>query len=139
MTHFQIRHFPKIKASITDIPKYKNDMEFKTKVLSKISRAIVEQFGTSKPSVCDLENFKEFEAEIIDEILRSSKLDEGKFLNIENLLKEIKNEEFLTIDSEITERKSKKKNPTKHERNERRAEIYKRELVALNFSKLSVA
>lgn len=109
--------------SLTKLEKYSTDFDFKTKVLSKISRAIEEMFGKQEPSAYSKKAFEDLEEEIKTEIFRSSNYNEEIFLQHEkNLLNEIKNEDFLPIDFEKPKEKSKRKNLTKHERNDRKRE-----------------
>lgn len=140
---------------IHEMPKFTTDMNFKTKVLLEISKAIVENNNEENnpmeplvyPRVYHHEYFKENEKFISERILKFSSNNENylknyeNFENFKNLLENIKREKFTVKNFEEVKKKNFKHKPTKFERNDmRRDELKRREKIreklTLNTKKL---
>lgn len=108
-------------SSLKNIPKYKSDMNFKSKALIKVSRTIEYHCGRMRPFIYNVETFKAFETLITDYIQKFPHFDENNFIkHEERLVRKIKEEIFTEQDEEKIIIKTKRKKPTKFERNDKR-------------------
>lgn len=115
-----MHHFPDFLSALQNMSKYNTDPDFKTKVLSKASRAILELYGTQNAKVIDKLDFNKLGDQILCE---TSQYNKSLFEDIQTvLIQEILEEKFLSIDHERIEIRQKKHKPTKFERNDRRRE-----------------
>lgn len=115
-----MHHFTDLLSSLRNIEKYMTDPSFKTKVLSKVSRAILEHFGKRHARIVNKAEFRISKDKVLNEIFQ---YDNSSFLQTQiGLIEEIVDGNFLSIDHERVEIRQKKRKPTKYERNDRRRE-----------------